>query len=100
MNLTTGNRYIYIPALDYIIQDIYDRCTNKTLELFNFPVLYPGNYKNDDSETLKQLVEKYKSFLLDSADLILIELKSELECWNTHWKVKNTDTFFSGLLIS
>ena len=82
-----------------MIQDLNDRCTNKTLELFNFPVLYPGNYKNDDSETLEQLVEKYKSFLLDSAELILIELKSELERWNTHWKGKNTDAFFLGLLI-
>ena len=31
---------------------------------------------------------------MESADLILIEFKSELQRWNTHWKGKNTDTFF------
>lgn len=89
---------IYIPALDNMVEDLKNRFSKNTLDVYNLSTMFPRNDFHADVECLKELIRKYQSFLEYSPEIVLADLIQELERWNLHWDNKKEETESIGAI--
>ena len=76
---------IYIPILKFVTEDLKNRFSEETLNLYNFNILFPDSPALKDKNILKvainQLAEKYSIFCNTPTAIIEKNIHSEIESW-------------------
>lgn len=75
---------IYIPMIEYVIEDLKSRFPDETLEMYNLSILFPSTKKSSSEDILhavRKIAIKYCAFFNQSADAVQRLILSELEFW-------------------
>ncbi|XP_043478496.1 52 kDa repressor of the inhibitor of the protein kinase-like [Leptopilina heterotoma] len=76
-------RSIYIPLLDFIVNDLNYRLSPDVLDLIQLGVFLPkSTYSDQDIDTVKKVVQIYKFFFNDTETSII----NEYRLWMIKWK--------------
>ncbi|XP_043480279.1 zinc finger MYM-type protein 1-like [Leptopilina heterotoma] len=77
------HRSIYIPLLNFIVNDLNYRLSPDVLDLFQLGVFLPkSTYSDQDIDTVKKVVQIYKFFFNDTETSII----NEYRLWMIKWK--------------
>lgn len=96
---------IYIPTLDFLIEDLEYRFDEDLMNILNFNIALPSVSvfsklnANELNTSIKQVSEFLLNFSTDSQIILEIKLKAELELWhkkfeNDHSCLKESTLFF------
>ena len=87
---------IYIPILEFVTEDLKNRFSEETLNLYNFNSLFPDSPALKDKNILKiainQLAEKYSIFFNTPTAIIEKNIHSEIESWQIRLQREKYDT--------
>lgn len=82
-------RTVYIPLLDYVIQDLEFRFSKDVLQLYNFSCLFPTGPTELESEEIQSAIasisSKYSHFFNQPEELLRKNINGELSYWYGQW---------------